>query len=155
MISKEKIQILIDEFIADTELFLVDLHLSSSNCIQISIDSLQGVDIDTCVQLSRYIESKLDRDEEDYQLEVSSAGISAPFKMHKQYIKHISKEVCVQTNDNKKITGVLQKVNDTSIVLAYTQLVKTGPKGKKKTEECVQEIPFADIKQTTLVIKIK
>src|SRR5690606_12823319 len=120
MISKEKIQTLIDEFIADTELFLVNLHLSSSNCIQISIDSLQGVDIDTCVQLSRYIESKLDRDEEDYQLEVSSAGISAPFKMHKQYIKHISKEVCVQTNDNKKITGVLQKVNDTSIVLAYT-----------------------------------
>ncbi len=155
MISKEKIHTLIDEFIADTELFLVELHLSSSNSIQISIDSLQGVDIDTCVQLSRYIESRLDRDKEDYHLEVSSAGISAPFKMHKQYIKHISKEVCVTTNDNKKITGILQKVNDTSIVLAYTELVKTGPKGKKKKKERVQEIPFTDIKQTTLVIKIK
>jgi len=155
MIQKEEIEKLVEQFIANTELFLVELKISNSNNIQISIDSFQGVDIDTCVRLSRHIESNLDRDVEDFQLEVSSAGISAPFKILKQYIKHISKEVCVQTNDNKKIIGILQEVHDSSIILAYSELVKTGPKGKKKKEERVQEIPFTDIKQTTLVISIK
>src|SRR5690606_15890526 len=108
MIQKEEIEKLVEEFIANTELFLVELKISTSNAIQISIDSFQGVDIDTCVRLSRHIESNLDRDVEDFQLEVSSAGISAPFKIQKQYIKHISKEVCVLTNDNKKIIGILQ-----------------------------------------------
>ena len=155
MIQKEEIEKLVEQFIVNTELVLVDLKISTANVIHISIDSFQGVDIDTCVRLSRHIESNLDRDVEDFQLEVSSAGISAPFKIHKQYVKHVSKQVCVQTNDNKKITGILQEVRDTSIILAYSQLVKKGPKGKKKQEECIQEIPFADIKQTTLVISIK
>ena len=102
IITYENIQNIVSSFIEGTDMFIVEIALSKSNNITVSIDSPQGVDIDTCVELSRYIEQHLDREQEDFELTVASAGLSEPFKVHKQYLKNIGKLVQVLTTEHKK-----------------------------------------------------
>ncbi|HPH16298.1 MAG TPA: ribosome assembly cofactor RimP, partial [Bacteroidales bacterium] len=106
-------------------------------------------------ELSRYIEQHLDREQEDFELTVASAGLSEPFKVYKQYEKNIGKLVRVLTSDNKKYIGTLMSVNEQEIMLTYTEMVKTGPKGKKKEVESKVTIPFSTIKKTMLEIIFK
>ncbi|MDA3882693.1 MAG: ribosome assembly cofactor RimP [Bacteroidales bacterium] len=155
MIQKEDIQMIVQEFVQGTDMFLVEIRVSHVNAIKVYIDSFSGVDIDTCVELSRFIEDRLNREEEDFELQVSSAGLSESFRVHEQYEKNVGKTVSVLTSDGKKLTGEMQQVAEDSITLVYTEKVKTGPKGKKKEQEQTAVIPFADIKETTLVITIK
>jgi len=155
IITKEKVETEVLEFISNTEMFLVDITLSASNNLQIFIDSPIGVTIEQCVQLSRHIESKFDREEEDYELTVASAGISEPFKVYKQYLKNVGRTVTVTTSESKSFTGILAQVNEQEIQLQYQELVKQGPKGKKKKVDCEISIPFSNIKKTLLVISLK
>ncbi|HON52396.1 MAG TPA: ribosome assembly cofactor RimP [Bacteroidales bacterium] len=155
IITYENIQNIVSSFIEGTDMFIVEIALSKSNNITVSIDSPQGVDIDTCVELSRYIEQHLDREQEDFELTVASAGLSEPFKVHKQYLKNIGKLVQVLTTEHKKYIGTLTSVTEQEITLTYTELVKMGPKGKKKEVESTITIPFTGIKKTTLEIIFK
>ncbi|MFO7869479.1 MAG: ribosome assembly cofactor RimP [Bacteroidales bacterium] len=155
MIKTDEIQKLVNNYIVKKNMFLVDVIVSPGNVIQVCIDSFEGVDIDTCVDVSKYIESQLDRDVEDFELQVSSAGLTQPFKVHKQYEKHKGTTVCVHMQNGDKRTGILQDVTDKKIVLEYTEMVKQGPKGKKREKEHIEHIPFTDIKQTTRVITTK
>ena len=84
MILKDTVNQIIESYLASTDYYLVDLKISSDNRMQIEIDSFDGVSIDFCVALSRHIESELNRDEEDFELEVSSAGLTEPFKVLKK-----------------------------------------------------------------------
>ena len=101
---------------------MVDVTVSTSNHIVVEIDTQNGVNIDFCAELSRHIESQLDREVEDYELEVGSAGLTAPFKVIEQYHKNKGNEVDVLTKEGKKITGILTGGMRYGINLTFTQI---------------------------------
>lgn len=155
LITKEHIESLVTEFISGTNVFLVEITISSSNVIHVSIDEDSGVTIETCVALSRKIEESLNRDEEDFELTVASAGLSEPFKVYKQYQKNIGKLVSVLTSDGKKYIGTITKVAPEGIAILCEETVKLGPKGKKKKVETELELSFSNIKKTLIEIIFK
>jgi len=93
MISKDSIYQAVEQFIVDTDYFLVDIKVTPDNRVMVEIDSFEGVKIDFCAELNRHIESQIDREIEDYDLEVGSAGLTEPFKVQKQYEKNLGNEV--------------------------------------------------------------
>jgi len=155
LITKEHIESLVTEFISGTNVFLVEITISSSNVIHVSIDEDSGVTIETCVALSRKIEENLNRDEEDFELTVASAGLSEPFKVFRQYQKNIGKLVSVLTSDGKKYIGTITKVTPDGIAILCEEMVKLGPKGKKKKVETEIELLFSNIKKTLIEIIFK
>ncbi|MBW7868364.1 MAG: ribosome assembly cofactor RimP [Brumimicrobium sp.] len=156
MLEKKKIETLALERMneLDTDLFIVSLSLSASNAIHLEIDKMNGqVTIDDCVSVSRNIEHNLDRETEDFELEVSSAGLDQPLRVIKQYIKNIGREVkVVLIEGNKVLEGELIQADEKGIVLktASKELVE----GKKKKELVVREIelPFDKIRETKIII---
>jgi ribosome maturation factor RimP len=153
MISKQKIADLIEEHLTGTDKFLVDFSVSTSNHIIVFIDGDNGVTISDCVALSRKIESNLDRETEDFELDVSSAGLDLGLRVKRQYVKNIGRSVDVKLNDNTKITGILKAVDENTITI---ELFPT--KKKKKTDEIIdltKIIDFKDIKETKVVITFK
>lgn len=155
MILKETVLQIISEFIEGSEYYLVDLKVSTDNSISVEIDAFKGVGIEYCSSLNRFIESKLDREVEDYELEVSSAGLTEPFKVLKQYEKNIGNEVEVLTKTGKKITGTLAQVTESSFTLTIEKQVK--PEGAKRKVTVEESIVFAfeDVKSTKYIIRFK
>ncbi len=155
MIDKNTVARIVEEWLKDKDYFLVDVTVSPDDKIVVEIDHAEGVWIDDCVELSRYIESKLNREEEDYDLEVGSAGIGQPFKVLRQYEIHVGKEVEVLTNDGKKYTGVLTKVNPENFVITIE--VKVKPEGTKRPKWVEQDVTLAynEIKYTKYLISFK
>lgn len=154
-LSVEYIESLVLEYAAQEDLFLVELTISKAQVITIIIDSLAGIDIQTCVNLSRFVESKLDREEEDFELTVMSAGLSEPLKVRKQYEKNIGTKVKIITADSQTIIGVIQAVDDEKIQLLTTKIIRTEPKNKKKEVEVIEDVFFDTIKKTTIEIDFK
>lgn len=155
MISIEKINDIINEKISGTDVFLVEASVSKSNQINVFIDSPKGVDINTCIEISKQIENSLNREEEDFELNVSSAGIERPFKVIKQYEKNCGRTVRVDTKKNERITGTLLSVNNSGITIEYeTKKMVEGMKRKQLVIE-KKELLFEDIKETKLVISFK
>ena len=109
MIDKNIVRRLVDEWLEGKEYFLVDIQISPDSKVVVEIDHADGVWIEDCVELSKFIEENLSRDEEDYELEVGSAGLGQPFKVPQQYINFIGKEVEVLDHDGRKVSGVLKK----------------------------------------------
>ena len=144
-----------NEWLGDKEYFLVDVSVSPDDKIVVEIDHAEGVWIDDCVELSRFIESKLDREEEDYELEVGSAGIGQPFKVLQQYLIHIGKEVEVLTKEGKKLEGVLKEADENHFVVTIQKKVKLeGAKRPKLVDEDVT-FTFEEIKYTKYLISFK
>lgn len=110
MIDKELLSTTVAEAIKGTDLYVVDINVKPGNMITVEIDSPTGVDIDSCAAITRKIESAFDRDAEDYELEVGSAGITSDFKVRGQYDKNLGKDVEVLTRDGRKLHGVLTEV---------------------------------------------
>lgn len=158
MISKKKVLGLIEERIAELAngLFVVDLSISTTNVIHVEIDKHEGgVAIIDCMSVSRNVEHNLDREEEDFEIHVSSAGLDKPFRVMAQYIKNIGREVKVVLNDGTKLTGVLKSANEKEIVIENSRMEK--PEGKKKKELIVEQhvLPMDQIKETKIVITFK
>ena len=130
MIAKSKVTEIVNQWLEDKEYFLVEVSVSADNCVSVEIDHADGVWIEDCVLLSKHIEANLDREEEDYELEVGSAGIGQPFKVLQQYINHVGKEVEVLACDGKKYRGVLARAEEESF--AVTVQVKEKPEGAKR-----------------------
>lgn len=155
MIDKSVVKAVVEEWLQDKEYFLVDIEVSPDDKIVVEIDHVDGVWIEDCVELSRYIESRLSRDEEDYELEVGSAGLGQPFKVPQQYINFISKEVEVLDRDGKKVQGTLKSVNGNDFVVAVDEKVKI--EGKKRPE--IQSVDHAfqmdQVKYTKYLISFK
>jgi ribosome maturation factor RimP len=155
MIPIQSINQYITEYISNSEYYLVDLAISNNNKITIEIDSFNGVSLDYCIELSKFIESKFDREVEDYELEVSSAGLTEPFKVLKQYEKNIGNEIEVLTKDGKKIKGILIEVTDEFFTIETTKTVKAeGAKRKSETTER-QAFSYENIKYTKYIIRFK
>ena len=130
MIEKKKVQEIVEEWLNDKEYFLVDVEVTPDDRIVVEIDHADGVWIEDCVALSRFIEERLSRDEEDYELEVGSAGLGQPFKVEQQYINCIGKEVEVLTADGKKLKGNLLKVEGRNFTVSTKEKQKV--EGKKR-----------------------
>jgi ribosome maturation factor RimP len=152
MRSKEKIAELITKIINDennelknSDIFLVDVKVTSDNKISVFIDSEDGIKISDCAIINKLAESELDRESEDFELIVSSAGIDKPFKVIKQYIKNIGKSVEAQTIDGSKIIGTLKEVTDLFIVIE--KLINQ----KNKNAE-IEKLMFEHLKQVKLII---
>jgi ribosome maturation factor RimP len=113
--------------------FIVDISVSKDNDIVLTIESETGkIELDDCVSLSRFFETKFDREVEDYSLTVSSAGLDQPFKVFKQYQKALGTKVEVSLKGGKKMVAVLEAADEESITLKYT--AKEAVEGKKKKE---------------------
>ena len=124
MIDKQLLIDTIQEAIADTDVFLVEVQVKPDNSIIVELDSDTAVDIDTCADLTRRIEETFDRDVEDYELEVGSAGLTSPFKIRRQYVKNIGNEVEVLTGDGRKLKGVLTEVGDDDFTIEVSRKAK-------------------------------
>ncbi|HJC92613.1 MAG TPA: ribosome assembly cofactor RimP [Candidatus Phocaeicola excrementigallinarum] len=155
MVDKDLVTRIVSEWLEDKEYFLVDLTVSPDDKIVVEIDHADGVWIDDCVSLSQYIESRLNRDEEDYELEVGSAGIGQPFKVLKQYLIHIGSEVEVMDKSGKKWIGTLSAANEDDFTIEVEMKVK--PEGAKRPKLVKQELTFTynDIKYTKYLISFK
>lgn len=155
MISKDSIYQSVEQFLADSDYYIVDVKVTPDNHISVEIDSFDGVSLEFCVEVNRHIESQFDREAEDYQLEVSSAGLTEPFKVKKQYEKNIGNEVETLTKAGKKITGILTEARDNEFVLQTEKTVK--PEGAKRKMTVVENLTFAydDIKNTKYIIRFK
>ena len=155
MIAKQKVTEIVNEWLADKEYFLVDVNVSADNCISVEIDHAEGVWIEDCVQLSKHIEGNLNRDEEDYELEVGSAGIGQPFKVLQQYLNNIGNEVEVLTTEGRKMEGVLKDANEENMTLTVQRKVK--PEGAKRPKLVEEDVTYtySEIKYTKYLISFK
>jgi len=155
MISKDTIYQVVEQFLVDTDYFLVDVKVTPDNRVMVEIDSFEGVKIDFCAELNRHIESQIDREIEDYDLEVGSAGLTEPFKVMKQYEKNIGNEVETLTKDGKKFTGILMEVLEKEFILEIEKSEK--PEGAKRKILVTENLtfPYDDIKTTKYIIRFK
>jgi len=144
MITENQVEELINEHYQGTEKFLVDVKLKQTNRILVFIDGDQGININDCKELTKYIESKIDRDLEDYDLSVSSTGADKPFMMPRQFLKHVGRELDVKTNEGDLISGKLIKADEDFIELEHHP-VKKQPK-KPNTEIAFSKINEAKVK---------
>jgi ribosome maturation factor RimP len=152
MIAAEKIQELVEAKIAEGPNFIVDIAVKPGNNIYILIDNDNGVSIQDCVEMSRHVESGLDREKEDFELHVSSPGLDRPLKVLRQYQKYTGKEVAVTTKEGKKLAGKLLKASESGIELETRS--KETVEGKKGKQLLIRNISltFNQIKETKVVI---
>lgn len=155
MIDKHIVKTLVEEWLADQDYFLVDIEVSNDNRIVVEIDHADGVWIEDCVTLSRFIEERLNRDVEDYELEVGSAGLGQPFKVPQQYVNHIGKEVEVLTKDGKKKHGILTAVNGTSFTITVQEKQKQEGKKRPVMVDVEQTFEMDDVKYCKYLISFK
>jgi len=150
MVEKQHVQGLVEEFIKGTELFLVAVKVSSSNRITVLADKNDGITIDECAAIHRHIENSLDREKEDFELQVSSPGLDMPFGVIEQYYKNEGRKVEVIDNEGTKYTGILKNVTGGGFEL------ETEIKVKGKTKE-KKDISFnsEQIKSTRVILTIK
>ena len=155
MINKDTVRSIVEEWLDGKEYFLVDIEISPDDRIVVEIDHADGVWIEDCVELSRFIEDHLSRDEEDYELEVGSAGLGQPFKVAQQYHCFLGKDVEVLDADGKKYKGVLKAVegNDFTVTVQEKQKVE----GKKRPQLVDTEHTFQmdKVKYTKYLINFK
>ena len=152
MITVNKIKELVEAKIIEGSNFIVDINVKPGNKITILLDNDKGVSISDCVAMSRHIEFSLDRESEDFELNVMSPGLTEPFKTLRQYQKHIEKQVDVLTKENKKLSGKLLSVNDEGILLETK--IKEKAEGKKSKQLIISKtnLSFNQIKETKVVI---
>lgn len=153
MALKDKVAALVETALQERpHLFLIDLTVGADNKINLTIDGDNGVTLQDCIDMSRAVEHNLDREEEDFALEVASAGAASPLKLPRQYKKNVGRTLKVTTQDGE-IEAELTDATDEAAILEWTA---REPKKIGKGKETVAkkaEIPYGDIKQAVVVIK--
>jgi ribosome maturation factor RimP len=152
MIAKEKIQNLVEEILSN-DMFIVGVTVDSGNAIVVSIDSDAGISIDKCVEISRYIEKNLDRQTEDFSLEVSSPGLTQPLRVLRQYNKNIGRKIEVVTMNGEKHEGILISVNSGGFELEFMTNEKVNWTRTQITRSV--EYSFEQIKTIKSIISFK
>lgn len=153
MIKKENIQQLVEDFLANTDKFIVKISVGKENKINIYIDGDSKVSIDDCIALSRYIESKIDRDIEDFDLSVSSSGVGEPLIHIRQFQNKIDKPIEVLLKEGAKFKAMLLGVEGNSIKLAK-EIKSKGKKRKKFSTGEAEMFSLDDIKQVKEILII-
>lgn len=155
MIQVDTVKEIVQTWLEDKDYFLVDIEISPDNRIVVEIDHADGVWIDDCVALSRHIEAHLDREVEDYELEVGSAGLGQPFKVHQQYINYVGREVEVLATDGKKYRGTLTSVSDNTFVVTVKEKVKREGAKRPVVEDVAHTFDMNEVKYTKYLISFK
>jgi len=155
MIDKNKVKELVGEWLEGKEYFLVDASVDEQNKITIEIDHKEGVWIEDCCDLSKYVESKLDREVEDYELEVGSAGIGQPFKVLQQYINNIGYDVELLTADGKKMEGYLKDATEEGFTVVVEEKQRLEGKKRPVKVEVDKTFGYADVKWVKSIIDFK
>ena len=152
MTFKEKVNGLISEALLEKpSVFLIDLSISDSFKISVGLDGDNGVALQDCIDISRAVENNLDREEQDFSLEVASVGIGSPLKFTRQYIKNIGRTLIVTTN-TEKIEAELVEANDVFIILSWkAREPKKVGKGKETVQK-EQQIPYTEIKEAIVTV---
>ena len=153
MIDRNQLREIVEKSIAGTEVYLVDLRIEADNRIVVEVDSQNGMDIDTCAAITKKIESSLDRDKEDYELEVGSSGLTSPFKVKQQYLKNLGKEIEVITKDGMKLKGILTAVNAGDYVVEVPTKLKEPGMKKPRVENVPHTINFDNTKSAKHIFK--
>lgn len=152
MLSKENIETTVKEAIQDTNTFLVEVKMTSDNKIFVYADTPNGMPIEECVRISKFIEAAYDRDEEDYELQVSSPGIDQPFKVIEQYQKHLEKEVRIVLKDGSTFDGTITGVAEEKVTLKWEEKIKVPGQKKKEVKEEIEKIKIDDIASAKPII---
>lgn len=158
MIAKSLVEKLAQERIDELNkgIFIVEILISNSSVINVEIDKIDGyVSIEDCISVSRNIEHNLDREAQDFELHVSSAGLDKPLRVKQQFEKNYGKDVEIILKSGKKKTGILKEYSTESLTLTTQRQEKV--EGKKKKETIIEDesIPMSDIKETKIVISFK
>jgi len=142
MIDKQNIIDLVDQYLleSESESYLIDVTVGRDNTIVVEIDNDEAVDIDECVAISQYIDEHMDRDKEDFELEVGSAGLTSPLKQLRQYAKFEGETMEVLCRDGQKLKGILGAADEEGFDLTFTKKVK--PEGSKKKIEVTETVRF-------------
>jgi ribosome maturation factor RimP len=154
MIAKDAVIQIVEEWMEQTPFFLVDVKITPDNEIDVEFESeAEEICIDDCVDLSKFLEEKLDREKEDFALEVGSAGLGQPFKVLKQYQINIGEEVEIISKAGQKFSGILKEANEVGFTV--TVIRKTKIEGSKKTlsMEVEETYTFADVKSVKYLIR--
>lgn len=155
MIEKEVVKEIIERFLEQSDNYLVDIAVKPGNLIVVEIDNDQSVSIDDCIALSRHIESHLDRDKEDFELEVGSSGIGQPLKTLRQFRKYIGKEVEILTRSGLKKEGLLKGADEQGIILTVTKQVKPEGAKRKVTVEEDLSYTYEELKYTKYLLRFR
>ena len=155
MIDKHVVAALAEEKLKESASYLVDVQVKPGNLIVVEIDNNEGIDIEECILISKHIEANLDREAEDFELEVGSAGITAPFKVTRQYQKNIGNEVEVLSRNGIKQYGILKSADDAGFVITVTKKVK--PEGAKRKIEVEEDHAYGydEVKYVKYVLDFK
>ena len=153
---KENIQKLLAEALSlQPDLFLIDLHIDDQSRVHVVLDGDNGVSLEQCIKVSRHIEHQLDREVHDFSLEVSSAGVTHPLKMVRQYKKNIGRKLAVHTIDNDNFKATLTQADDDQITLEW-KAREPKPIGKGKHTVVKQlQVPYNQIEKATVQIQFK
>ena len=155
MIDKELLKQSVERAIKNTDLFIVDIKVSPLNNIVVELDSPGAMDIDTCARVTRDIEADFDRDVEDYELEVGSAGLTSPFKVRGQYEKNIGNDIEILTADGRKLTATLTAVGPDNFTFEYPVKVKEPGVKKPVVKMQSETLPFSGAKSVRYHISFK
>lgn len=152
MIDRAKIAEFVNEKLTDDQ-FLVDVTVSPTNVIHVMVDSDSAISINQIVEISRYVETKLDRDAEDFELSVFSAGLTEPFRLVRQYKKNIGKEIALVFTNGQKLSGTLLSVGDQGIEMETTSKEKIEGSKKKELVKQIRQFQYSEIKEAKTIIK--
>lgn len=136
-----------------TDQFIIEVTVSQANQITVLLDSDSGITIDDCIHVSRFIEGHLDREKEDFELQISSAGLGQPFKVYRQYVKNLGNEIEVVLKNGQKQNGILKQVDESGFDLEVSKTEKVEGKKKKQTVTQIRRISFDDAKTVKNSIK--
>lgn len=153
MIDKALVRQTVEAALEGTDMFLVDVSVTPDNRIVVEVDSPAAMDIDTCAALSRRVEESLDRDAEDFELEVGSAGLTSPFKVKRQFDKNIGNEVEVLTRDGRKFTGTLVEATAEGFTVEVPRKVKKEGAKRPVVERQPETLAYGDAKSVKYIIK--
>lgn len=152
MKSVAEIKEIIGTILEGTDLFLVDLSVSADNSIEVEIDAPKGVNVETCRDVSKKLEERLDRETEDFALTVCSAGIGYPFKVAQQYEKNIGNAVEAKLTNGKKVTGILKAHTPEGITMEVEEKVAVEGQKKKTTVKTEKHFQFTEIKEVKDIV---
>ena len=154
MINTETVIKLVEEKL-DEKMFIVEVTVSKSNVINVFVDSFDGMTIDKCIEISRHIEHNLDREAEDFELQVSSPGLTENFKVKPQYFKYQGREIELVDIEDNKLKGLLKKADNEGVVVETTVKEKVEGQNKKQTVVREYELNYNEIKSAKAVITFK
>ncbi len=155
MIDKNAIKTIVEEWLQQGDYFLVDVTVTADNRIVVEIDHADGVWIDDCAELSRFVQERAGDELGDYELEVGSAGIGQPFKVAQQYVNHVGKEVEVLDADGKKVQGVLKSVDGSTFVVTVKEKQRVEGKKRPVMVEADKAFDMNNIKYTKYLLSFK